>query len=62
MSSMRIDGGASAKLWAKRLEKLFDLIEEDGGLTYFNSTTGHVAVDKDGQTFTTGGKGITGEF
>ncbi len=62
MTSMRIDSEASAKLWAKRLKKLTDAIEEDGGLVFLNTETHEVAVDKDGQTFTTGGRDITGEL
>lgn len=30
MTSMRIDSGASVKLWAKRLDKLIKEIESDG--------------------------------
>ncbi len=62
MASMRVDGGASAALWAKRLKKLVEHIEEDGGLVFLNVETNEVAVDKNGQTFTTSGRDVTGEL
>lgn len=62
MSSMRIDSGASAELWAKRLRKLVELIEEDGGLVFLNMETNEIAVDKNGQTFTMFGEDVTGEL
>lgn len=62
MTSMRVDGGASAKLWAKRLGKLVDAIREDGGTVHINADTGDIAVDKNGQTFTILGEDVTGEL
>ena len=62
MSSMRVDGGASAALWAKRLRKLVEHIEDDGGLVFINIETNDIAVDKNGQTFTMSGEDVTGEL
>jgi len=59
---MRIDGDKSAKLWAKRLRKLLDAIEEDGGYVAVHCDMPIVAVVKDGYTWTTGGEDGTGVF
>lgn len=54
MTSMRIDAGASAKLWANRMRKLIDAIEEDGGQVRAHRDLPLIAVFKDGEGFTTG--------
>ncbi len=62
MTSMRVDGGASAKLWAKRLGKLIDAISEDGGSVHVNVDTKDIAVRKDGNLWTSEGKDVSGEL
>lgn len=62
MSTMRIDGRASAKLWAKRLAKLINTIGEDGGQVFMNTETNSLAVLKDGKTFTMFGEDVTSEL
>jgi len=62
MVSMRIDGGASARLWAKRLGRLIDAINADGGRVHANSETLDVSVHKDDSLWTTEGKDVSSEL
>jgi hypothetical protein len=58
---MRIDEDASAKLWARRLRKLTDAIEADGGVVMVDSG-GHCAVLKGESAWTTGLEDVSQEF
>lgn len=62
MTSMRIDSKASAKLWAKRLGKLVELIREDGGEVYLNLDANDIAVGKDGSFFTIFGVDVSDDY
>lgn len=62
MTSMRIDGGASAKLWAKRLGKLIEAIENDGGVISLNTETAEVAVLKGDSFFTSEGRDVSDQL
>ncbi len=58
MTSMRIDGDKSAKVWAKRLRNLVDAMEEDGAEVRTHETLPLIAVFKDGDAWTTGGEDV----
>jgi hypothetical protein len=61
MTSMRTDGDASAKLWAKRLGKLIDAINEDDGAVYVNTDTMDIAVSKGDSVWTSMGTDVSSE-
>lgn len=51
VTSMRIDGDKSAKVWAKRLENFIDAFEGDGAVMWINPETRVLAIEKDGKAY-----------
>lgn len=62
MTSLRIDGDKSAKVWAKRFQKLIDAAVEDGVDVYLHADTLSLAIKKGGATITTLGRDVSDEF
>ena len=63
MSSLRIDGDKSAKVWAKRFQKLIDAAIEDGAEVHVHDETLSLAIKKDGTAITTfEGRDVSDEF
>jgi hypothetical protein len=62
MTSLRIDEGKSAKVWAKRLNRFLAAMGRDGAELAFNTDTGDTGVLKDGALYSEWGEDVTDEL